>query len=175
VKNVFILLILITVIACNPVKRAFKPKFIEDTKVEFFTRKLCINDTEVVTKTIHDSTIIKDSTIVIEYINQKFNFVLDTTVNGARLSINHGRVQISYPEKVQVKYHTTTVTNTVRDKGLESVLEKRIHDKDSTITALSQDLKETKACARKYKFNFYGLVALIIALLAYRAFRIIRP
>lgn len=174
-KNLFILLTAITIAACNPVARAFKPKHIEKTKEEFFMRKLCINDTTIITKTVHDSTIIKDSQIVIKYLDKRFNFYLDTVINGAHLHINNGSVGISYPEKVHTVYQTQTVTNTVRDKSLEGLLEKKLAFTDSVLSDTKVELAETHTKLTKARGYVLLLILLVIGYIAFRIYRFIKP
>lgn len=164
------LLILITLVACNPVQRAFKQKYIEQTKQEFFKRKLCVADTVVDTIVRIDTVKSVDTFYSVKFISLKLkDVVFDTTIGDVKLKINKGAISISCPEKIKTLYKTKTIVKQIRDKSYESVLEKDIQSKDSTIKAQELTIKSLEVDKRSLKLTNF---ALIIAILAYAAFRI---
>ena len=164
------LLILITLVACNPVQRAFKQKYIEQTKEEFFKRKLCVADTVVDTIVRIDTVKSVDTFYSVKFINLKLkDVVFDTTIGDVKLKINKGAISISCPEKIKTLYKTKTIVKQIRDKSYESVLEKDIQSKDSTIKAQELTIKSLEVDKRSLKLTNFTL---IIAILAYAAFRI---
>lgn len=167
-------LLLVTLIAlsCNPVQRAFKQKYIEQTKEEFFKRKLCVADTVVDTVTVTDTVKLVDTLYQVKFVNLKLkDVVLDTTIDKVRLVINKGVITISCPKKVETIYKTKTITKQVRDKSYELVLEKDIKFKDSTIKAQALQIKSLEVDKRSLKITNW---LLIIAILTYIGFRVKR-
>lgn len=174
-KIVSLLLILISVAACNPVKRAFKPKYIEETKTEFFTRGLCINDTVTETTVVHDSVVIKDTQNIVTIQAPKLEkFNLDTVINGVSVSIQNGNISVSCPEQTRVEYRTRTVTNTIRDLGLEGVLKRTIAAKDSVLLDTKNELADLKQSYYKNRFILWIIGLLIVAGIGFRLYRIFK-
>jgi hypothetical protein len=172
--SVFILLLL-AVIACNPVKQAFKPKHIEKTKEEFFRRNLCIVDTQYETKTIHDSVVYKDTIKLLEFKSVAPKSVnIDTTINGSRIKIVNGSVSIELKEKVKTEYRTNLVTKTLRDLGYENTLKKTIAAKDSVFLQTKTELTDVKAKYYKYKSIVISLIVVVLALVVWRLFTIFK-
>ena len=95
--------------------------------------------------------------------------VFDTTIGDVKLKINKGVISISCPEKIKTLYKTQTIIKQVRDKSYESVLEKDIQSKDSTIKAQELTIKSLEVDKRSLKLTNWTL---IIAILAYVAFRL---
>jgi hypothetical protein len=167
-----LLLVILTIVACNPVKRAFKEKYIDQTKEEFFRRKLCVADTIIDTLIVTDTVKSVDTLYEIKFVNLKLkDVVLDTTIDKVRLVINKGSIFISCPKKLETIYKTKTIVKQVRDKSYESVLEKDIKFKDSTIKAQALQIKSLELDKRSLKLTNW---LLIISILAYIGFRIKR-
>lgn len=167
-----LLLVILTIVACNPVKRAFKEKYIDQTKEEFFRRKLCVADTIIDTLIVTDTVKSVDTLYQIKFVNLKLkDVVLDTTIDKVRLVINKGSIFISCPKKLETIYKTKTIVKQVRDKSYESVLEKDIKFKDSTIKAQALQIKSLELDKRSLKLTNW---LLIISILAYIGFRIKR-
>lgn len=174
-RRIIFFVVIICIAACNPVKQAFKPKYIEKTKVEFYSRGLCINDTVHETTVVHDSTVIKDTIKLVEFQDAKLQmFTLDTVVNGVRVAMKDGFVSIKVPETQQVKYQTRTVTKIVRDLGLETVLKNTINAKDSVIVQTKTELADVTKKYYQYKFIIWAGIALIILLVIIRLYRLFK-
>jgi hypothetical protein len=173
--RIIFFVIILSIVACNPVKQAFKPKYIEKTKVEFYSRGLCVNDTIHETTIIHDSTVIKDTIKLVEFQDAKLQmFTLDTVVNGVKVSMKDGFVSIKVPETQQVKYQTKTITKIVKDLGLETVLKNTINAKDSVIVQTKTELADVTKKYYQYKFILWISAFLIILLVIIRLYRIFK-
>jgi hypothetical protein len=173
--RIIFFVIILSIVACNPVKQAFKPKYIEKTKVEFYSRGLCVNDTIHETTIVHDSTVIKDTIKLVEFQDAKLQmFTLDTVVNGVKVSMKDGFVSIKVPETQQVKYQTKTITKIVKDLGLETVLKNTINAKDSVIVQTKNELADVTKKYYQYKFILWISAFLIILLVIIRLYRIFK-
>jgi len=173
--RIIFFVIILSIVACNPVKQAFKPKYIEKTKVEFYSRGLCVNDTIHETTIIHDSTVIKDTIKLVEFQDAKLQmFTLDTVINGVKVSMKDGFVSIKVPETQQVKYQTKTITKIVKDLGLETVLKNTINAKDSVIVQTKNELADVTKKYYQYKFILWISAFLIILLVIIRLYRIFK-
>ena len=162
-------------IACNPVKRAFKPKYIEETKTEFFSRGLCIVDTQTKTVTVHDSVVFKDTVKIVEIQEAKLKmFTLDTIINGAKVTVQDGKLSLQIPDRQQVVYKVKTVTKIVKDLGLEKVLRKTISTKDSVLLDTKNELADIKQEYYKYKFLLYVIGLIIVVLVGIRVYSIFK-
>lgn len=174
-RRIIFFVIILSIVACNPVKQAFKPKYIEKTKVEFYSRGLCVNDTIHETTIVHDSTVIKDTIKLVEFQDAKLQmFTLDTVVNGVKVSMKDGFVSIKVPETQQVKYQTKTITKIVKDLGLETVLKNTINAKDSVIVQTKNELADVTKKYYQYKFILWISAFLIILLVIIRLYRIFK-
>ena len=174
-RRIIFFVIILSIVACNPVKQAFKPKYIEKTKVEFYSRGLCVNDTIHETTIVHDSTVIKDTIKLVEFQDAKLQmFTLDTVVNGVKVSMKDGFVSIKVPETQQVKYQTKTITKIVKDLGLETVLKNSINAKDSVIVQTKTELADVTKKYYQYKFILWISAFLIILLVIIRLYRIFK-
>jgi hypothetical protein len=173
--RIIFFVIILSIVACNPVKQAFKPKYIEKTKVEFYSRGLCVNDTIHETTIVHDSTVIKDTIKLVEFQDAKLQmFILDTVINGVKVSMKDGFVSIKVPETQQVKYQTKTITKIVKDLGLETVLKNSINAKDSVIVQTKTELADVTKKYYQYKFILWISAFLIILLVIIRLYRIFK-
>jgi hypothetical protein len=174
-RRIIFFVIILSIVACNPVKQAFKPKYIEKTKVEFYSRGLCVNDTIHETTIVHDSTVIKDTIKLVEFQDAKLQmFTLDTVINGVKVSMKDGFVSIKVPETQQVKYQTKTITKIVKDLGLETVLKNTINAKDSVIVQTKNELADVTKKYYQYKFILWISAFLIILLVIIRLYRIFK-
>jgi hypothetical protein len=164
------LLLAITVLACNPVRLAFKEKHINKTKEEFFRRKLCVVDTIIDTVTNIDTftTIdtVKQTTVIHDGLK---GVTLDTTVGDVRITISNGAVTAYCPEKTQTIVKNNTITQKLRDKSYESVLEHDIQVKDSIIKEQEFIIKDKSSDIKKLKAELYGL---LLAIALYVGFRL---
>jgi hypothetical protein len=164
------LLLAITLLACNPVRLAFKEKHISKTKEEFFRRKLCVVDTIIDTVTHIDTFTDIDTMIETKIIHDGLKGVyLDTTVNDVRISIKNGVITSYCPEKTRTIVQSNTITQKLRDKSYESVLEKDIADRDSIIKEQELIIKDKSSDIKKLKIELYGL---LVAIALYVGFRI---
>jgi len=164
------LLLAITLLACNPVRLAFKEKHISKTKEEFFRRKLCVVDTIIDTVTSIDTFTTIDTLTETTVIHDGLKGVnLDTTVGDVRITIHNGAVTAFCPEKTQTIVQSNTITQKLRDKSYESVLEKDIADRDSIIKEQELIIKDKSSDIKKLKIELYGL---LVAIALYAGFRI---
>ena len=166
------ILLTITLLACNPVKLAFKEKHISNTKEEFFRRKLCVVDTIIDTVTSIDTHTTIDTVKQTTVIHDGLKGVsLDTTVGDVRITIQNGAVSAFCPEKTQTIVKNNTITQKLRDKSYESVLENDIRLKDSTIKEQEFIIKDKSSDIKKLKAELYGL---LLAIALYIGFRLKR-
>lgn len=175
-RRVIFFAIIISIIACNPVKQAFKPKYIEKTKVEFYSRGLCVNDTMHDTTIVYDSTVIKDTIKIAQLQLPKLEkFTIDTVIQGVRIAIKDGFMFVQVPEKQKVTYQTKTITKVIKDLGLENVLRNTINAKDSVLVQTKGELADVTKKYYQYKFIIWigGLILLLLIILRlYRVFKI---
>ena len=174
-RRIIFFVVIISIAACNPVKQAFKPKYIEKTKVEFYSRGLCVNDTVHDTTTVHDSTVIKDTIKIAQLQVPKLEkFTIDTMVQGVRIAIKDGFMSVQVPETEKVTYQTKTITKIVRDLGLEGVLRNTISAKDSVIVQTKNELADVTKKYYQYKFIIWSIGFLLIILVIIRLYRIFK-
>jgi hypothetical protein len=171
-KYKLLFLLIITVLSCNPVKLAFKEKNIGKTKEEFFRRKLCVVDTVIYTFSTTDTFTTIDTMIKTTVIHDGLKGVhMDTTLGDVRITIHNGAITAHCPEKTRTIVKNNTITQQLRDKSYESVLEHDIYLKDSTIKAQEFIIKDKNSDIKKLKIEFYGL---LFAVLFYIGFRLKR-
>lgn len=155
-------ILVISLIGCDPVKRVLKDETKFDLVAEEMVRRgYCINDTIVVTK-IKDSIIRKDS--VIEKLVNVPCKDFDTSIGRARIKVSSGVLTYSAPDSIVIRKET--ITNTVRDRKLEEILKKDISARDKQIDSLKSTVrnsqienKDLKADLRWLQFKFWGLFA----------------
>ena len=165
-------LLAITFLACNPVKLAFKEKHIEKTKEEFFRRKLCVVDTIIDTIVSIDTFITIDTVKQTTVIHDGLKGInMDTTVGDVRITIKNGAVSAFCPEKTRTIVQNNTITQKLRDKSYESVLENDIQVKDSIIREQEFIIKDKSSDIKKLKAELYGL---LLAVALYIGFRLKR-
>lgn len=164
------ILLAITLLACNPVKLAFKEKHINKTKEEFFRRKLCVVDTIIDTFTRIDTFTDIDTLIETKVFHDGLKGItLDTTINDVRITIKNGSISSYCPEKTRTIVKNNTITQRLRDKSYESVLENDIRTKDSIIKEQAIIIKDKSSDIKKLKIELYGL---LVAIAIYVGFRI---
>lgn len=175
-RRIIFFVVIISIIACNPVKQAFKPKYIEKTKVEFYSRGLCVNDTIHDTTIVHDSTVIKDTIKLVQFqVSKLKKFTIDTVVDGARIAIKDGFVSIKLPETQKITYQTKTITKIIKDLGLENVLRNTINVKDSVLVQTKGELADVTKKYYQYKFIIWVagfILAILVILRLYRIFKL---
>jgi hypothetical protein len=163
------ILLAITLLACNPVKLAFKEKHISQTKQEFFKRKLCVVDTIIDTVTCIDTFTITDTLKQTTVIHTGLKGIhLDTTVGNVRITIHNGVVTTFCPVKTKFIVKNNTITQKLRDKSYESVLENDIRLKDSTIKEQEFIIKDKSSDVKKLKAELYGLLLAIVLYVGFR-------
>lgn len=130
----------ILLIGCNPVKQVLKDKAKLDLVAKEVIRKgYCVNDTIVIEK-VRDSVVYKDS--IIEKINNIPCKDFDTTIGRARIKVSLG--VLAYSAKDSTVYRIKTITNTVRDKALESILQQDIDLKNKEIDSLKNAVRSSQ-------------------------------
>jgi len=166
------ILLLVTLLACNPVKLAFKEKHIEQTKEEFFRRKLCVVDTVIDTIIDIDTLTDVDTLIETKVIHDGLKGVsLDTTVGDVKIIIKNGAVSAFCPEKTRTIVKNNTIVQKLRDRSYESVIEKDVRVKDSIIKEQQFIIKDKSSDIKKLKAELYGL---LLAIAIYVGFRLKR-
>lgn len=161
----------ILLIGCNPVKQVLKDKAKLDLVAKEVIRKgYCVNDTIVIEK-VRDSVVYKDS--IIERINNIPCKDFDTTIGRARIKVSSG--VLTYSAKDSTVYRVKTITNTVRDKAFESILQQDIDLKNKEIDSLKNAVRssqienrEVRSDLRSAKFKFYLLISIIIGMVVGR-------
>ena len=168
-KYKLLFLLIITVLSCNPVKLAFKEKNIGKTKEEFFRRKLCVVDTVIYTFSTTDTfTTIDTITEKTVIYNGLKGVHMDTTIGDIRLSIHNGAITARYIKKTKNILKNNTITQQLRDKSYESVLESDINVKDSTLKEQEFIIKDKSSDIKKLKIEFYGLLFAVIFYIGFR-------
>lgn len=130
----------ILLFGCNPVKQVLKDKAKLDLVAKEVIKKgYCVNDTTVIEK-IRDSVVYKDS--IIERINNIPCKDFDTTIGRARIKVSSG--VLTYTAKDSIVYRVRNITNTVRDKALESILQQDIDLKNKEIDSLKNAVRSSQ-------------------------------
>lgn len=174
-RQIIFFVILICIAACNPVKQAFKPKHIGKTKIEFYSRGLCVNDTMHDTTIVHDSTVIKDTVTKVEFqLSTPEKFTLDTIIKGVKVKIANGIVSVQSSDKQKVTYQTKLITKVVRDLGLESTLRNTINAKDSVLVQTKHELADVTKNYYKYKFIVWTGLFILIFLVILRLYKVLK-
>jgi len=179
------MLLMFILAACSPVKQVLNnPKYFKEVADSVVKRGYCINDTVIETKykevvtvketLVHDSSFVHDLQSVVDF---------DTTFpSGVRVSIDSGKIKVFCPQKEKTINGIKTVTQTVRDRKLEEILNGEIKTLKSML-----DIKETE-CQRKeitigqlqnkvtaLTFKIYVFIFVIILYIAYRVYNIFKP
>jgi hypothetical protein len=167
-KTVLLLSVLILQ-ACNPVKQVLKDKSKFDIVAEEVIRRgYCVTDTVVETKI---DTLYQDDSSVVNTLSV-YKEIDTIFTDGSTLRIDSsGNLSFGCPVKIQ--YKTVTKTETVRDRSLENILKKDIAELDSIKTKLEfsvreRDLviketyKELQNSERKFKLFVFALLAIVV-------------
>ena len=93
---------------------------------------------------------------------------MDTTIGDIRLSIHNGAITARYIKKTKNILKNNTITQQLRDKSYESVLESDINVKDSTLKEQEFIIKDKSSDIKKLKIEFYGLLFAVIFYIGFR-------
>lgn len=178
----FILFLILTFSSCNSVKRVLRdPVKFEKVAREVVKAGYCVNDTIVTSK---DSIVYKnkDSLVYVKIPTKCPDF--DTTlVNGSRVISKDGQLSVTVPVKTVEKVVTRTITNSIRDKKLETILKeerdslqllynKALLDIKSAKTDLRASELELGEAKRKNLFTWIGIgvLALVLGFLKFKKY-----
>jgi len=143
------LIIILLLVACNPVKKVMKdPEKFDEVAQEVIRRGYCVNDTTVITE-VKDTVIYRDS--IIEKIQKIPCKDFDTTIGRARIKVSSG--VLTYSAKDSVVYRTKTITNTVRDREYERILLSDIRLLKDTLSTERNDAKILASEFKSYKMD----------------------
>lgn len=179
------LLLMFILAACSPVKQVLNnPKYFREVADSVVKRGYCVNDTVFETEykekiTIKDS-LIHDSSFV-RHLQSVVDF--DTTFpSGVRVQIDSGHIEVYCPQKEKTISGVKTITQTVRDRKLEEILNGEIKTLKSML-----DLKEHE-CKRKevligelqnrvtsLTFKIYVFIFVVILYILYRLYNLFKP
>lgn len=161
-----LLLFLILLIACNPVRQVLKDreKF-EKVKEAVIRSGACVN--EVVTiETTKDSIIYKDS-IVESKVNVPCPDFEKAMPDGTLIKVSSGVLTYRHNCKEKEVIRTVTKTNNIRDRALENILKGDIIKRDTAIAAYIKLLsdsqianKDLKKENRNLTLKFWGIIAI---------------
>jgi hypothetical protein len=159
-----LLIFLILLIACNPVKQVLKdPEKFEKVKDAVIRSGACINDTITVENT-KDSVIYKDS-IVEKTLNVPCPDFEKNLPDGTVIKISSGVLTYQHNCKEKEVIRTTTKTNNIRDRALENILKGDIQKRDSAIAAYvklysqtQEELRSAKKENTKLKLKFWAII-----------------
>lgn len=186
-KKLVRLCVLLTIIlaACSPVKQVLKnPKYFREVADSVVKRGYCINDTVVETKyvetvtikdsLIHDSSFVHDLQSVVAF---------DTTFpSGVRITIDHGKIAVDCPQKTKTVVAHKTITNTVRDRKLESILqaENKVLMDSLQLKNLRSKEQQVQISALQNKvnaltFKIYLFALCVLLYIAYRVYSFFKP
>ena len=130
----------ILLIGCNPVKQVLRDKAKLDLVAkEVIKNGYCVNDTTVIEK-IRDSVVYKVS--IIEKINNIPCADFDTTIRRARIQVSSG--VLTYSAKDSTVYKIKTITNNIKDRSLENILQQDIDLKNKVIDSLKATVRSSQ-------------------------------
>lgn len=183
-KKIILILSVLIIAACNPVKQVLKDKAKLDKVAEEVVRRgYCVNETTFVKETVIKEVFVKDTseTSEIKTSLKNINFYQELP-SGAKVRITEdGNLSVDCPVKIEKTYQLDVETKTVRDRSLENILKRDIEKGDSTIREMKLQLKEreqlTKDVEKKLKASqakFYGLMLLLISVFGFLAYKKIR-
>lgn len=178
------ILSVLIIAACNPVKQVLKDKAKLDKVAEEVVRRgYCVNETTFVKETVIKEVFVKDTseTSEVKTSLKNINFYQELP-SGAKVRITEdGNLSVDCPVKIEKTYQLDVETKTVRDRSLENILKRDIEKGDSTIREMKLQLKEreqlTKDVEKKLKASqakFYGLMLLLISVFGFLAYKKIR-
>lgn len=166
-------IIIILFVSCSPVKQVLKDseKF-NKVAEEVIRRGYCVNDTTIIVET-RDSIVYRDS--IIEIIERIPCADFDTIIGRARIKVSSG--VLTYAAKDSVIYKRQTITNSVRDRSYEKILQKDIAILDSMVINrnvqvhdLQNANKDLKSELRWWKLRMVLVVGLVLAIIVGKAF-----
>jgi len=144
---ILIVLALISLSACNPVKQVLKDKEKLDKVAEVVVKSgYCANDTTIITKS--DTTVVHDTT-----------YQLDTLID---LQTIKDTKYVTLPKKVITRtiHIRDTVKNVVVDNARINLLQKEIEGYKESTYKLKDELLHWKELAKKRWWNLWGLIIL---------------
>ena len=159
-----LLICLILLIACNPVRQVLKDreKF-EIVKEAVIRSGACVNDTITIENT-KDSVIYKDS-IIEKTFNVPCPDFEKNMPDGTLIKISSGVLTYRHNCKEKEVIRTVTKTNNIRDRALENILKGDIQKRDSAIAAYvklysqtQEELKDAKKKATMLKLKFWAII-----------------
>lgn len=159
-----LLICLILLIACNPVKQVLKDreKF-EIVKEAVIRSGACVNDTITIENT-KDSVIYKDS-IIEKTFNVPCPDFEKNMPDGTLIKVSSGVLTYRHNCKEKEVIRTVTKTNNIRDRALENILKGDIQKRDSAIAAYvklysqtQEELKDAKKKATMLKLKFWAII-----------------
>ena len=183
-KKIILILSVLIIAACNPVKQVLKDKVkLDKVAEEVIRRGYCVNETTFVKETVIKEVFVKDTseTSEVKTSLKNINFYQELP-SGAKVRITQdGNLSVDCPVKIEKTYQLDVETKTVRDRSLENILKRDIEKGDSTIREMKLQLKEreqlTKDVEKKLKASqakFYGLMLLLISVFGFLAYKKIR-
>ena len=161
-----LLICLILLIACNPVKQVLKDreKF-EIVKEAVIRSGACVNDTITIENT-KDSVIYKDS-IVEKTFNVPCPDFEKAMPDGTLIKISSGVLTYRHNCKEKEVIRIVTKTNNIRDRALENILKGDITKRDTAIAAYIKLLNDSQIANRDLKkenrnltLKFWGIIAI---------------
>lgn len=157
--------------SCNPVKQVLNsPEKFAVVKEAVIRSGACVNDT-VTVETTKDSIVYKDSIIEVKTTVPCKDF--DTTLkDGTNIKVSGGVLKYSHSCKIKEVIKVKTITNSIRDRAYESILQKDIAKLDSIITArdasvrgLQTENKQLKADINWWRFRFFFWLIVALAII----------
>lgn len=161
-----LLICLILLIGCNPVKQVLKDreKF-EKVKEAVIRSGACVNDT-ITVETTKDSIVYKDSIIETKTLVPCPDFEKNMP-DGTLIKVSSGVLTYRHNCKEKEVIRTVTKTNNVRDRSLENILKGDITKRDTAIAAYIKLLsdsqianKDLKKENRNLTLKFWGIIAI---------------
>lgn len=159
-----LLICLILLLGCNPVKQVLKDreKF-EKVKEAVIRSGACVNDTITIENT-KDSVIYKDS-IIEKTLNVPCPDFEKNMPDGTLIKVSSGVLTYRHNCKEKEVIRTVTKTNNIRDRALENILKGDIQKRDSAIAAYvklysqtQEELKDAKKKATMLKLKFWAII-----------------
>lgn len=166
-----LLICLILLIGCNPVKRVLndREKF-EQVKRAVILSGACINDT-ITIETTKDSVVYKDS-IIESKIEVPCPDFEKNMPDGTLIRISSGVLTYRHNCKEKEVIRTVTKTNNIRDRALENILKGDITKRDTAIAAYIKLLNDSQIANSELKkenlnlvFRFWGIIAIAVVII----------
>jgi hypothetical protein len=166
-----LLICLILLIGCNPVKQVLKDreKF-EKVKEAVIRSGACVNDTITIENT-KDSVVYKDS-IIESKIEVPCPDFEKNMPDGTLIKISSGVLTYRHNCKEKEVIRTVTKTNNIRDRALENILKGDITKRDTAIAAYIKLLNDSQIANSELKkenlnlvFRFWGIIAIAVVII----------